>query len=189
MDRAWKFSLPASLLMAAWWYWNGKEFIPAIPQPFDSLVFFGAMAGILYSAFMLLARNMAYVQARNDHIRLVTPFLRLNISYRRIRAVHPVNISQTFTIKKSGWMQRDFLSPFYGKTAVAIELNAYPFSPRLMRLFLSPYMFLTDVTGMVFLVDDWMDLSTDIDTRRGRFYSRQSQASAKYGLLSSLKKK
>ncbi|MGE5224864.1 MAG: hypothetical protein ACM3PY_20710 [Omnitrophica WOR_2 bacterium] len=189
MDRTWKFTLPVSLLLAAWWYWSGREFVPAIPQPLDSLVFFGAVAGILYTAFLLLARNMAYVQARGDHLRLATPFLRLNISYRRIRAVHPVNISEIFTLKKSGWRQRNFLEPFYGKTAVAMELNGYPFSPRLMRIFLSPYMFLQDTTGMLFLVEDWMELSTDIDTRRGRFYGRQNQAPANVGLLSALRKK
>ena len=41
---------------------------------------------LIMTFFFLTIRKSAYVQPFPNHIRLVTPFLRLNISYRRLRS-------------------------------------------------------------------------------------------------------
>src|SRR3990172_5353126 len=40
---------------------------------------------LVIALFMFTLRKSAYVRLFNDHLRLVTPFLRINISYKRIR--------------------------------------------------------------------------------------------------------
>jgi hypothetical protein len=65
----------------------------------------------------------------------------------------------------SGW-GRELLEPVSAKTAILLELNAYPVSPILLRMFLSPYFFKDKTPHFVLLVEDWMGLSTDLESYR-----------------------
>ena len=75
---------------------------------------------------MLLLRSSAYVQPFRDHLRLVTPFLRLNISYRRIRHTTTTAMATLFPPRSLRGLKRDILEPLFGRTAVVIDLNALP---------------------------------------------------------------
>jgi hypothetical protein len=177
MDRLWRVTLPLGLLMLAWWYWGGRIFFALLEPPIDIITLCCALALIFISFFFIVTRRMSYVQARQDHLRLVTPFINLKISYQRVRSLHPVNFVQLFPIKEASWSQRRFLEPFYGKTALALELTKLPMSRGFLSLFFGPQTFLPTTVGFVLLVDDWMELSTDIDSRIGKW--RQAQAPGK----------
>jgi len=167
MSRLWAATLVLGVLLLLVWGWEWYFNQPLMRANASSWL---PVAGLVFLAFAMFAffgRNMAYVQPHKDHLRLVTPFLRTNISYRRVRSVHPAVFQQLFPPKDASWAQRQLLSPFYGKTAVVVELNGLPHSPGVMRLFLAPQMFSPRSTGLVFLVPDWMTLSTELDSYRG----------------------
>lgn len=189
-DRLWAYTLVLSLLMGAWWFWSGRGLFPSLQPPYDVIVFAGAMACFFFTVISLFLRNMAYVRVYEDHFRVVTPFLRLKISYKRIKTTHPSQFTKFFPPEKMSWAQRHFLEPFFAKTAVGVELNGFPLSPGLLHLFLGPQMFLPYGTGLVFVIDQWMELTTEMDSLRSRVQQqRGGQERTGYGILRNINKK
>jgi hypothetical protein len=183
MDRLWVSTLILGIILLAAWGWTWISSTRwFVGQENDWL---GVAAGVLlaFSVFAYFARLMAYVQPRRDHLGLVTPFLHLRISYRRIRSVHPVDFQQLFPPNEASWAQRRLLEPFYGKTAVVVELTDYPLPRRMLRFFLAPQMFSHRSKGLVLLVPDWMTFSTEIDSFTGSWLQSQGPRRAAPGRL------
>lgn len=127
----------------------------------------GLGAGIVVFALLLLAmRGMAYVQVFPSHVRLVTPFLRLNISHKRLLRTTTTEVRTLFPPQKMRGWKRDVIAPLGGRTAVVLELNSWPASPELMRIFLSPFFFKDRTPHFVILVNDWMRFSTELESMR-----------------------
>ena len=121
---------------------------------------------LVIALFMFTLRKSAYVRLFNDHLRLVTPFLRINISYKRIRRTTSATMGALFpptTI--SGW-RRQIVEPLAPRTALVIELNGYPISQTVLKFFLSPFFFKDKTPHFVILVQDWMRFSSDLETLR-----------------------
>ena len=138
------------------------EFLPWRWQVFAAV---GALA-MLIGIFFFAIRFIAYIQPYPDHLKLVTPFMRLNISYKRIRKTTMTEMRLLFPPKSlSGWVQ-DIFSPLAAKTAMVLDLNGYPISPALLRLFLSRFFFKDKTPHLVILVDDWMRLSAELESMR-----------------------
>lgn len=174
MDRLWVATLFLGIILGGVWLWFWMSEIPLLASGSEKWLLAGSVAALAFTAFAYIARRAAYVQPKGDHLRLVTPFLRLNISYRRIRSVHPAGFQQLFPPARASWAQRSFLEPFYGRTAVIVELTSYPMSPILLRFFLAPQMFSPQSTGFVFLVPDWMEFSTELDSFRSSWSQAQT---------------
>jgi len=121
---------------------------------------------ILVGVMMYLLRKSAYVQPFGDHLRLATPFLRLNISYKRLRSSKPVNLGALFPPKSISGTLRDIVEPLATMTAIVIELNALPMSQTALRFFLSPLFFKDKTPHIVILVEDWMRFSAELDSMR-----------------------
>lgn len=176
MDRLWRYTFPLGLILAVAWaytFWSGE---PVFANPTAEVwLFVGACLTLAFSLFALLTRSMAYVRAYPAHLAVVTPFLRLNIAYRRVNAVRSASLQQIFPPARAGWAERSYLTPFYAKTGVVVDLNRFPLAPGLLRLFLPAQMFARQSTGLVLLVADWMSLSTELDSMLGVW--RQSQGS------------
>lgn len=164
MDRLWRYTLVLGLLLFAIWFWTWWFGSSVIQGQQDLWLLLGAVVVLGFTLFAFFARRMAYVQPRRDHIRLVTPFLRTNISYRRLISTHPADFNQIFPPKDASWAQHRLLEPFYGMTVVILELSNFPLPPALLRLFLAPQMFYRRAKGLVLLVPDWMALSTELDS-------------------------
>jgi len=121
---------------------------------------------ILVGIFFWVIRYFAYVQPYPTCLKLVTPFIRINISYKRIKKTTATEMRHLFSYKSmSGWV-RDIFSPLANNTAVIIELNGYPISPVLLRLFLSRFFFKDKTPHFVILVKDWMRFSSELDSMR-----------------------
>lgn len=164
MDRLWKTTLILGLLLAGLWWQAPAGWVIPIPAAYEGWVFVAAVVVLAFTLFALLARRMTYVQARHDHLRLITPFLRLKISYRRVRSVHPAEFHQLYPPGAMNWSERRFLEPFIGETVVVVELFDYPLPPTVLRFFLAPQIFHPQTVGLVLLVANWMQLSTEIDS-------------------------
>ena len=138
---------------------------PFLPMRWIPLVVIGVLA-IIVGIFFLIIRQIAYVQAFPGYLKLVTPFLRLNISYKRIHKTTTVEMRQLFPPKSmSGWM-RDIFSPLASQTALVIELKSYPISPVILRMFLSRFFFKDKTPHFVILVKDWMKFSSELDSMK-----------------------
>ena len=136
-----------------------------LPMRWRAFVAIG-MLSILIGVFFLVIRQIAYIQTFPTYIKFVTPFLRLNISYKRIHKTTTAEMRQLFPPKSmSGWM-RDIFAPLAGQTAVIIELKGYPISPVVLRLFLSRFFFKDKSPHFVILVRDWMKFSNELDSMK-----------------------
>ena len=160
------------------------QFLPWRWQVFAAV---GALA-MLIGVFFIVAGRMAYVQPFPDYLKLVTPFLRLNISYKRIRRTITTEMRLLFPPKSlSGWVQ-DIFAPLASKTALVIELNGYPISPTVLRLFLSRFFFKDKTPHLVILVNDWMRFSTELESMRTGIEPEPAEKKPKNSILSRLPK-
>jgi hypothetical protein len=158
------------------------EFLPQRWQVFAAI---GALA-ILAGIFFFVIRFMAYVQPNVDHLKLVTPFMHMNISYRRIRKTVTTEMRQLFPPKSlSGWMQ-DIFSPLSTKTALVIELTGYPIPRNMLRLFLSRFFFKDATPHLVILVEDWLRFSAELDSMRTGTDPEPARRQPKDSILSRL---
>jgi hypothetical protein len=136
-----------------------------LPWRWQLCVAIGGLA-IMVGIFFLVVRFFAYVQPFPNHLKFVTPFMRINISYKRIQKTTATEMRYLFPYKSmSGWVQEIF-SPLANKTALVIDLNGYPISPVLLRLFLSRFFFKDKTPHFVILVQDWMRFSSELESMR-----------------------
>jgi len=138
---------------------------PAMIWRWESLAGAGVLSLVL-ALFFLILRRAAYVQPHNDHLRLVTPFLRLNISYKRIRRSVSATMAGLFPASTVKGLRREIVEPLADKTAIVLELTGYPVSPSVLRLFLSPFFFKDKTPHIVLLVNDWMRFSAELESLR-----------------------
>ncbi len=163
MNRWWPaiFMLGLGLLAVAWALrnWGYEEWRWLV---FSSIGGLSVFLGIL----LLVLRRSAYVQPFSDHLRIVTPFLRLNVSYRRIRRTSMSNIGALFPRQSVSAWRAEIIEPLAKMTAMVIDLNGYPMSQSTLRLFLSPLFFKDKSPHFVILVNDWMKFSAELDSMR-----------------------
>jgi len=174
MDRVWKATLILGLVLVAAGTLSLVDETLIFNISSNVWLFACAVLAFALSIFAFITRYMAYLQVYSAYISIHTPFLRLNISFKRVRSVHPVLMQQLFPDSDLSWSQRSYLESFYGKTAVVVELNGYPMSPTLLKLFLPSQMFSPQSPGLVLLVPDWMKLSTELDSFYGAWMQIQS---------------
>ena len=179
MDRLWKATLLLGIVLVV-----AVGFISLEPANFlgldtDAWLMVAAVVAFALCIFAFFARWMAYVQARPNSLNIVTPFLRFQISYKRMRSVRPCLTQQLFPPEKSSWSEHSYLGPFYGKTILVVDLTGFPVNPTLLKLFLPDVMFTRSTPGLVLMVADWMQLSTEIDSFRGAWMQAESLARLK----------
>ena len=190
MNRWWPVTLTLSLglLLLAWpvyshtltradaWRWQGLVGLASLS--------FG------FTFVLIVMRSFAYVQAFPTYVKLVTPFLRINISYKRLRKTTSAEVGAVFPpTSVRGW-KREVIAPLASKTALILDLNSWPADPKMLRLFLSSFFFKDKTPHFVFLVDDWMRLSMEIDSMRtGGATAQEQKRPGSQSILSRLPRK
>ncbi len=167
MDRWWPaiFLLGLAWLGVAWPFYN--NLYVRLTEPWRWMTAAGLGGGIILISFVMAAmRSSAYVQPSSDHLRLATPFLRMDVSYRRIRRSTTASMAVLFPPKTMKGLKRETIEPLLKLTAVVIELNAMPLPASTLRLFLSPFFFKDKTPHLVILVRDWMGFSTELESLR-----------------------
>jgi hypothetical protein len=138
---------------------------PFLVWPWHLLIATGILA-ILVGIFFWIIRYFAYVQPYPNYLKLVTPFMRINISYKRIHKTTATEMRYLFPLKSmSGWV-REIFSPLATKTALVIELTGYPISPSVLHVFLYRFFFKDKTPHLVILVEDWMRFSSELESMR-----------------------
>jgi hypothetical protein len=163
INRWWPaiFVLGISLLGLSWaiYRWGFEQWRWLA---FASIGGLNVFIGIL----LLLIRKSAYVQPFSDHLRLATPFLRLNISYKRLLRTSSANMGALFPPRSVSKWQAEIIQPIAKMTAIVLELRGHPMSQSALRLFLSPLFFKDKTPHLVIVVNDWMRLSSEIESMR-----------------------
>jgi hypothetical protein len=169
LDRWWPALLLLGLALAALAWSFYSDLYGRLTQPWRWTMLAGLGATvILVSLLMLAFRKSAYVQPFGSYLRLVTPFLRLNISYRRVRGTTSTGMAMLFPLQRLSGLQRDAIRPLLSRTAVVIDMSTLPLPIQTLKLFLSPFFFKDRTPHLVILVDDWMGFSTELESlRRG----------------------
>jgi hypothetical protein len=130
--------------------------------------FYAGVGGlaVLVGIFFWSIRYFAYVQPYPTYLKVVTPFMRINISYKRIKKTTATEMRYLFTLKGVSGSARDVLEDLATKTAIVLDLNGYPISPALLRLFLYRFFFKDKTPHLVILVKDWMGFSAELESMR-----------------------
>ncbi len=165
LDRWWPALLALGLahfgLAWALYSWNFEDWRWLTVTDLGGLITLFALVSIAF-------RKSGYIQLFADYMSLATPFLRLNISYKRLRRTTPAQMGALFPPGSiSGW-RRGILEPLAKMTAIVIELNSEPVPQNTLRLFLSPFFFKDRTPHLVILIDEWMQFSTELESLRVR---------------------
>jgi hypothetical protein len=166
LDRWWPATLTLSLALFAT-AWGASRTLQgqAAPLAITATTGLGGLAFVV-TLFLFIIRKTAYVQPFGTYLRLATPFLRINISYRRFRSSTTSEMRMLFPPKSISSWRREIITPLSGMTAIVINLNGYPVPPVLLRLFLSPFFFKDKTPHLVILVKDWLRFSTELESMR-----------------------
>jgi len=132
------------------------------------------LAGGFLVVYGFAARRMAYVQCFSTYLRIQTPIYPLVVSYRRIAATRPVQMAKIFDPEREKAARRLWPARYWTMTAVAVELKSLPMSERWLRLWFDRYLFAPEVTGFVFLVEDWIGFSRQLEGFRAAYKARRT---------------
>jgi len=160
----WPTFLLAALLLGLW-FANRRGLIPWPAPPGDAFLLSGGLVALACALFVWVGPVTSYVQPRKDHLRLQTPIYRVMISYRRVLGTRPVDLTKLYPPASLRSSQRRLIQPLFGKTAIVVDVQELPVPRLVMRLFLNRFFFSPDHTGLVLLVDQWMELSKQLSTR------------------------
>jgi hypothetical protein len=152
---------------------------------------FAGAVSLLLAIFLAAARKFAYVQAFEDHLRLATPFLRMNISYRRLFQTSSTEMGRLFPVEKlKGW-KRTFMRSLAMRTVIVVEMKGWPLPRPLLNLFLSIFFFPDKNPRLALLVPDWIQFSMELESYRSAWFesSRHPTTTPRSELLASLSRK
>lgn len=167
---AWPCTLIAVASFVMWWV---APRTPLIHPLFRPLTLVPALAALLILAYAYLARRMAWVQCRQNQLYIQTPLHPLSVSYGRFKGVRPTTFAQVFDPAKEKGTRQAWLRPYWNRTVIVVEISNYPLPKTWMRLWFSRYLLLPNSNGFVFLVDDWMALSRQLDDSRANWEMRR----------------
>jgi hypothetical protein len=125
----------------------------------------GASA-VLLAIFLVLISRSAYVQPFDNHLLVATPFLHMNISYRRFIQASSAEVGRLFSVEDLKGRKREFLRPFAKQTAIVLELRGWPLPRWLLQLFLSSFFFPDTTARLALIVPDWIRFSTEMESFR-----------------------
>jgi hypothetical protein len=120
----------------------------------------------------LLAR-MAYVQAHPRALRLRTPLLPMVISYGRLNTIRTTPFKVQYPPEQLSWSRRQLAQKLYGHTCLLVELSGYPMPRRILSLLLGRFLLPLNSTGLVLLVEEWLQLSNEIESARAEWVTKR----------------
>ena len=157
-------TLTLAVLLLALWYPVSRDMLAWPRPPADGWLLAGGSVSLAVWLLARLAPGLAYVQPQRDHLRLQTPIYRMKISYQRIHNTRPIDFARMYPPPSLRSGDREILRPFFGQTALGVDLRGLPLSPFALRLFFSRFLFANDQPGLVLMVDDWMALGRQLST-------------------------
>ena len=175
LNRWWPVTLLMSIfifinvgsLWAAEWYFGVNESpLPKLSETGGWVLLVVGCICFIFTLFLLVTRKMAHIQLFDDHLRILTPFFRMNMSYKRILRTTSTQMYSLFPPKSLSSWKRDLIEPIAGNTVIVLYLTSYPLSRMILGLFLSPFFFYDKSTHLVLCIEDWIHFNLELDSRR-----------------------
>jgi hypothetical protein len=185
--------LNVGILWGAEWYFvkPAENPVPILSTVGGAVLLAVGVICLFFTVFLLIARKLAYVQPFSDHLQLTTPFLRLNISYKRIQRITTAQYFNLFPPKSLSSWRRELFEPISGTQVVILHLTSYPLPRAAISPFLSSFFFYDKTPHFVLAIEDWMGFSTELDGYRvtGKALRQPPKPRITSGLLDDLKRK
>ncbi len=166
--RVARYRLPSfifAVVQLGLWYAAYAGYIDWPPEMDERYLLVGGVVTFLLWLFFLMAPARAYVQPKTDHIFLSTPFVRVVVPYRLIFNVTAMRLSDILGKSMVGKLERALRMPPERMQALRIDLVRYPRSWLLLRRFFGRLIVTPGKPGLILVVQDWMGLSVQIDSR------------------------
>ncbi len=172
------WAMPGFLLavaaFAVWWIWPPEVEAWSRWLWWDILGLDSSMpwliagiAGLLLMLLALVGPRSATVQARQEALRIGTLLGHIDIPYRHINVVRSVSFGYVYPPDQVAKVDRGWIKKFANETAVGVDMLSLPRgSLRKIGALLGPYVFSRKDKLFVFLVNDYMTLSREIDRYR-----------------------
>ncbi len=138
------------------------------------------LVGVGFWLFAVLAEKRAYVQCRPDLLVVRSPFRRTMVSYRRIRQVRSVPVTEVFEREKVKGLGRVLLAPLWGMMAVEVQMKSWPHSPKWLRRLHGRYLFTSKGENWVFIVPNYSLLVRDLEEAQQRKKQSERQYTSGY---------
>lgn len=189
LNRIWRNLLLLDIVLWAVW-WIAPYGHSILRPPNDIFLIYAGLLVLVLMVIMFLIRNQGYVQAHDEFIKIVLPWYRLQIPYDDVSTVRMTEFKKLFTYKDLNWSDKRFLRPYFKSTVTTLHLKKYPKPFGNLKAFFPHYFFIPKDVGFLFLVKDFMMLTTEIDSRMNAYKdvhisvpTLQEEAEEKKGLL------
>jgi hypothetical protein len=123
-----------------------------------------------------LLPRVAFVQCRPDYLMIRLGFLRLIVSYARVRTSRTVQHGQIHNPASQPRSRRALATRMALKQCVMLELTSYPMAFFLLRAMTHPFLFLGEEPGFLFAVDDWMGLGREVEEMHSAWLAKRKDA-------------
>jgi hypothetical protein len=154
--------------------------LPAHPgiSHFSQSLLLGIAALVALGLWLIvsLLPRAAFVQCLPEYLLLRLGFLRLIVSYSRLRTSRTMQHGQIHPPDAQPRSRRALAKRMASRQCVAMELTSYPMAFFLLRGLAHPFLFLGKEPGFLFAVEDWMGLGRDLDEKHSAWLERRKDA-------------
>jgi hypothetical protein len=147
------------------WYVIRIRYLDWLPEMDERYLLVGGVIMLVLWLFFLMAPGRAYVQVKEDHIFLKTPFSRVEVPYGLMLNATAVRLSDIFVKARLGSVERALGMSAKRTQALRVDLERYPRAQSLLRRFFGRLIVTPGKPGLVLVVEDWMGLSVQIDSQ------------------------
>ncbi len=177
------FALPAfclAVLLAGLWVVAYFGLLPAhmgVSRSAQGLLLgIASLVAVGLWLIVSLLPRAAFVQCLPDYLFLRLGFLRLIVSYSRLRGCRSVQHAQIHHAASQPRSRRALAVRMAFKQCVAADMTSYPMAFFLLRALTHPFLYLGEEPGFLFAVDDWMGLGRDLEEKRSAWLARRKDA-------------
>jgi hypothetical protein len=177
------FTLPTfciAILLIGLWTATRAGWLPAhmgvSRSAEDLLLGIASLVSLGLWLIVSLLPRAAFVQCLPDYLLLRVGFLRLIVSYSRLRSSRSVQHGQIHPAAAQPRSRRALAARMASKQCVASDLTSYPMAFFLLRAMTHSFLFLGKEPGFLFAVEDWMGLGRDLEEKHSAWLAKRKDA-------------
>jgi hypothetical protein len=152
----------------------------------NALLGVAALAAAALWLMVVILPRAAYVTCKPDFLFIRIGFLRLVVSYARVRNARTVQHGQIHNPASQPLTRRAMAVRMALLQCVALELTSYPMAFFLLRALTHPFLFTGREPGFLFAVRDWMGLGRELDEARAARIGRRKDSTKPRRLMEML---
>jgi len=124
---------------------------------------------ILFWVYYTFLLPRAWFVVTPDYLLLQTPAGEVKISYGRVDTITSSQMAQHYSLKGLSRRDRVLAKPHFKQTCALLEMNSMPEALEKKRSQLPQILFSTRRSGLLLLVEDWIQLSRDVESARNKW--------------------